>query len=287
MGTYSVLIDSSGQAEKVGVEVHVVRAGEFKGVGEPGTEITEKQLGEVQRIVDSLNDGYIGLIARGLGVDESKIRSIADGRIHTAKDALAFSLIDGVQSFETTYAALVSQIEDAASLSSTSGGITMSDKNTPATLAELKSKFPKSNADWREKQIEAEATIEDAAIAYAAHVEAEAKDREDKLQKELDEAKAKSGESLGNNALEENSSGGDFQSQSGDPVADFNSEVARICGTNATFDSRQSAIRQVANKNTDLYEAYLIATNKSSRKVTRQISDKMEEFRELAKTYDN
>lgn len=43
MGSYAVLEDLSGMAEQLGVKVHVLKAGEFKGLGEPGTQVTDTQ----------------------------------------------------------------------------------------------------------------------------------------------------------------------------------------------------------------------------------------------------
>ena len=63
MGTYGVLVDQSGTAEKLGLKVHVIRAGEYKGMGEPGTVITEEQLREAQRMINAMNESYLGLIA--------------------------------------------------------------------------------------------------------------------------------------------------------------------------------------------------------------------------------
>ena len=41
----------------------------------------------------------------------------------------------------------------------------------PATIKELKDKFPKADSSWILSQLEANATITDAAISYADHVQ--------------------------------------------------------------------------------------------------------------------
>ena len=43
MGTFAVIQDTSGMAEKLGIEVHVIKAGEHKGDAVPGTEVTERK----------------------------------------------------------------------------------------------------------------------------------------------------------------------------------------------------------------------------------------------------
>lgn len=151
-------------------------------------------------------------------------------------------------------------------------------EKTPATLAELKATFPNSTADWRESQLEAGASVSEAAIAYAGFVEKKAADEKAAMQKELEESKAKqtvkSG-SLGHQPLKEAEGDGDYHSETGDAVEDFNAAVAKIVGPRADLARRQAAIRTVANRNPELYEAYLLATNPGKRQA-RLISEKLE-----------
>jgi signal peptide peptidase SppA len=208
MGTYSVLVDANRAAENAGFTVHVVKAGEFKGLGEMGTKVTEAQLKEVQRVIDASNAEYLAVIARGLGLPLAKIQALADGRIYLAADALTAGLIDGIQSYEQTYRQLVAAVGKSKPTQSkipnpkSKIGIATMD---PATLAQLKEKFPKSSAEWRETQLEKGASLEDAAVNYAGFLEAKNGD----LQKELQDAKAaapkpgKKDGSLGHDPLKE------------------------------------------------------------------------------------
>jgi signal peptide peptidase SppA len=298
MGTYSVLVDANRAAENAGFTVHVIKAGEFKGLGEMGTKVTDAQLAEVQRIINASNAEYLAVIAQGLGLPLAKIQALADGRIYMAAEAASAGLIDGVQSYEQTYRQLVaamakspkaktpapkSQIPTPKSKSSTMD---------PATLAQLKEKFPKSTADWRESQLEKGVSLEDAAVNYAGFLEAKNGD----LQKELDTAKAaapkpgKNG-SLGHDPLKEKSKAkkaddaGDEEDtddaeeslESGDAVADFHAQVRRIAGRNPSMQQRQGAIRLVIKRHPDLYRQYLLANNPGKQRA-RMISEKLEEI---------
>lgn len=295
MGTYAVLLDLSGRAEQLGVKVHVVRAGAFKGMGEPGTPVSAEQLAEVQRNVNAMNEGYLEVIARGLGKSVEQIRPLADGRVHTAQDAVGLGLIDGVQSFDATYRQLVSEIakprqksfvsnSQAKSPDAQSRSKTM--EKTPATLAQLKSTFPKSSADWRESQIEAGADLSEAAIAYATFVEQRATDEKAALQKQLDEAKAagkaKSSVSLGHQPLKQTGRKAPatddaeaFEAESGDPIEDFNALVSKKAGDSPSLERRHAAIRSVASSNPELYRNFLLASNPGKRQM-RLISEKLE-----------
>lgn len=292
MGTYAVLEDTSGMAEKLGVKVHVIKAGEHKGAGTEGTEITPEQIADAQRIVNSLNDNYLGLIARGLNKPIESIRAIADGRIHPASIAVSMGLIDGVQTADETYSQLVAATKKSRLVPS-SKGKTMENENS-ATLAELKAKFPKSTADWRETQIEAGASLSDAAIAYAEYVEAKADAAAAEHAKQLEEAKKSGGRqavsighepvrSGGKNSSARSGDGDDDESrqdyiESGDAVEDFNAAVAKLAGPRPDLDRRQRAIRTIASRDPELYESFLLATNPGKRQ-TRLITEKMESVR--------
>jgi signal peptide peptidase SppA len=107
IGTYGVVYDTSGKAAMQGVKVHVVRAGEMKGQGEPGTPVSAELLGELQARINALNDFFVRGVATGRGFSQEKVRGLADGRIHIAADALAKGLIDGIATFDETITQLV------------------------------------------------------------------------------------------------------------------------------------------------------------------------------------
>jgi signal peptide peptidase SppA len=309
MGTYSVLVDANRAAENAGFTVHVIKAGEFKGMGEMGTKITEAQLAEATRLVNAQNDEYLAVIAQGLGVSVDHIRAMADGRCFLAAEAVKSGLITGIQSYEKTYRQLVAAAQSkspkskvpaagipaarAASKAEPSKGARMD----PATLAELKSKFPKSSAEWRETQIEAGATLQDAAINYANYLE----ERNATLQKDVETANkaaanaGKKSGALGHDALKEKPVGsraakkaddaddeGDEEddddassSYSGDAVIDFHAAVRRIAGRNPSLIQRQAAMRLAIKRDPDLYRNYLLANNSSKRQI-RLIEEKLE-----------
>ena len=106
LGVYTTVTDSSKQAERSGLRVHVIRSGEHKGAGTPGTEITPEQLAEAKRLVDRFGKLFVESVARGRGVSESIAKRWADGRVHVGAQAKALGLINGVETFETTLARL-------------------------------------------------------------------------------------------------------------------------------------------------------------------------------------
>jgi len=99
IGTYAAIADYSKLFESAGIKVHVIKAGEHKAAGVVGTEITEDQLAEWQRVVNSINSQFIQGVARGRKLPPDRVRGLADGRVHVGAEAQRLGLIDGITSF--------------------------------------------------------------------------------------------------------------------------------------------------------------------------------------------
>lgn len=277
MGTYAVLEDLSGAADKIGLRVVVVRAGEFKGMGEPGTEITEEQIAEIQRIVNRLNDQYLEQIAQGRNRSVDSVRSLADGRVIFADDALSNGLIDQIGTFGQAINSLRSLAgvpkSTAVQITETIPQQKETDEMDHATLQELKQTFPNADSDWIVAQLEKQATLLDASQAYAQHVETKAtaaaeaaeeqqKQIQEQHEKELSEVKAAATQQSGNRGWQPFTSGaaGDMEiEETGDPIADFDHAVLDMMNSHNL--SREKAIGAVRRTQPKLAQAYLLATN--------------------------
>ena len=122
IGTYSVVEDQSGAAAKEGVKVYVVRAGQFKGMGVPGTEVTAEQLSEMQRIVNALNDDFVNGVAKGRDMPAAKVKEIADGRVHPSGEAQKLGLIDYVESFDSAMGRAADEDDESERAVAEAGG---------------------------------------------------------------------------------------------------------------------------------------------------------------------
>jgi capsid assembly protease len=107
IGTFAVVPDFSGLFNSAGIKVHIVKAGELKGAGTVGTEVTDTQLEDFQRVVNDVNDVFLQTVARGRKIPLSTVRDWADGRVHVGKKAQALGLIDGVKSFDSAMSELI------------------------------------------------------------------------------------------------------------------------------------------------------------------------------------
>ncbi|MDL2219702.1 signal peptide peptidase SppA [Ruminococcaceae bacterium OttesenSCG-928-O06] len=94
IGVYISMTDTSGLYEKLGIETVLVRSGDNKGTGMQGVPITEEQRAVYQGVVDECYEQFIELVAEGRHLPLAQVRELADGRIYTARQALALGLID-------------------------------------------------------------------------------------------------------------------------------------------------------------------------------------------------
>jgi len=99
IGVYCVYWDQSKAAEEMGVRVIVIRSGPYKGMGVPGDKITDEQIAVEQEIVNDLANAFIGSVARGRGMEATKVAKLATGRTWLAADAVGLGLIDQIDGF--------------------------------------------------------------------------------------------------------------------------------------------------------------------------------------------
>jgi ClpP class serine protease len=112
IGVYTVLVDSSRRASNEGVEVKVIKSGEMKGAGAPGTPITDAQVADTQRVIDDLNAHFVAAVARGRGMRMKHERNAdgkpipADGRVFIGQQAVDMGLADDVMDRSAALAAV-------------------------------------------------------------------------------------------------------------------------------------------------------------------------------------
>ena len=96
IGVYTVAVDSSAFAEKLGLKIHVIRSGEHKGMGVPGAAITENQIAVQQEIVNGMAKNFKTAVAVGRKMSIDAIEKIATGRVWLAEDAKRLNLVDEI-----------------------------------------------------------------------------------------------------------------------------------------------------------------------------------------------
>lgn len=112
IGTVAVVEDSSEQAEMMGVKVHVVSTGQFKGAFADGAPVTAEHLQYLQERVNDSADMFIEAVAKGRSMGKAEVRKLADGRVFAARDAKASGLIDEVESFDQAFRSLERRVAE-------------------------------------------------------------------------------------------------------------------------------------------------------------------------------
>ena len=103
IGVMAVITDTSGMAEREGIKVHVVKAGEHKGAFVPGVEVTDEQIDAVQGDIDAIFAAFQSEVRKGRGMTAKQVGEVATGRTWLADDALRLGLIDAIADIDAAY----------------------------------------------------------------------------------------------------------------------------------------------------------------------------------------
>lgn len=266
IGSFMVLRDTSGAGEKLGVKTHVVRAGDFKGMGTPGTEITAEQIAHIQELINAVNAQFLAGVASGRRMALDKVQSLADGRIHVGAAAVSLGLIDGIQTFDQT---LDNLRPKPSSQKSSDRSKTMSEATTEApkaaTLQELKAALPDASNDFVVAQLEANATLAVATKAFLAQQSAELKATQQKLA-EAEKAKTEAAAAQPTKPAGQKTLGAGAAATTeaaGDPVSEWKQELATKIKAGVP---RAQAVSQLNAERPELRAAYVAAVNAQSKR---------------------
>jgi protease-4 len=78
----------------------VFKTGEFKDTGDPARDLTPAEQAYMQSLIDNMFGQFVQAVADGRGMKFDDVKSIANGKVWTGKQALEMKLIDGVGDFE-------------------------------------------------------------------------------------------------------------------------------------------------------------------------------------------
>src|SRR6266571_4444513 len=78
----------------------VFKTGEFKDTGSPSRALTENERKYFQGLIDDMYVQFVEAVASGRKLDLQEVRSLADGRVFTGRDAKERKLIDEIGNFQ-------------------------------------------------------------------------------------------------------------------------------------------------------------------------------------------
>ncbi|WP_099182565.1 signal peptide peptidase SppA [Gluconobacter frateurii] len=86
--------DVSPLLGRVGIDVAAITSGAMKDQTDPTSHLTPEGRTMLQGLVNDLFDQFVGMVSKGRHLPEDKVRSLADGRAYTGRQAIGLGLID-------------------------------------------------------------------------------------------------------------------------------------------------------------------------------------------------
>jgi protease-4 len=112
-GSIGVIMESinvTELAENYGVKFNTIKSGPYKDIMSATREMTEGDRAILQSIIDESYDEFVRIIVEGRNMTEQEVRTIADGRIYTGKQALELNLVDQIGSLDDTIAMMREEV---------------------------------------------------------------------------------------------------------------------------------------------------------------------------------
>jgi protease IV len=102
-GSIGVILEFPNLKEamhKVGISFEVIKSGEHKDIASPWRSMTDKERRVLQEMVDDVYNQFVEVVSGERGISLDSVRSLADGRVFSGRQAQKFGLIDTTGVFQ-------------------------------------------------------------------------------------------------------------------------------------------------------------------------------------------
>jgi len=96
IGAIHTFPDYTGLAEKIGVDLNVIKSGSMKDVGSPFRKLEESERAIFQTVIDDVYEQFLEAVATGRNMEIEEIKQYADGRIFSGRQAFTYGLVDSL-----------------------------------------------------------------------------------------------------------------------------------------------------------------------------------------------
>lgn len=111
IGVIMQMINFAGTMSKIGVKADAITSGKMKDAGSPLREMRPEEREVFQSLVDQFYDRFVKVVADGRPkLTEEQVRTIADGRVWSAQQALELGLIDEIGTLRDAVAGVKEQV---------------------------------------------------------------------------------------------------------------------------------------------------------------------------------
>ncbi len=84
---------------KIGIEMQVIKSGEFKDIGSPNRKMTDRERELLENLSKDIRDQFVTAVSIGRNMPREKVLEIADARIFSGRQAKTLGLVDGLGNF--------------------------------------------------------------------------------------------------------------------------------------------------------------------------------------------
>lgn len=86
--------------KKIGIDMEVIKSGEFKDIGSPNREMTETERRILKNLIEDIRNQFVAAVAQGRSMQRERVLELADGRIFSGREAKELGLVDHLGNFQ-------------------------------------------------------------------------------------------------------------------------------------------------------------------------------------------
>ena len=96
IGVIMVTLNAEGLMQKLGLAAAAIKSGERKDMGSPFRALTDDERKILQSVIDGLHSQFLARLVEARKLPLETARTLSDGRVYTAQQALELKLIDRI-----------------------------------------------------------------------------------------------------------------------------------------------------------------------------------------------
>lgn len=105
IGVYMPYMNTEELFKKIGISSSKIKSGPYKDILSSDRPMTPEEQAILQNIVNEIYNEFVATVAAGRKMEESKVRTLADGRVYTGLQAKNLGLVDEIGDYYDALAA--------------------------------------------------------------------------------------------------------------------------------------------------------------------------------------
>ena len=105
IGVYMPYMNTEELFKKIGIQSNKIKSGPYKDIMSSDRPMTPEEQAILQNIVNEIYNEFVATVAAGRKMEESRVRSLADGRVYTGLQAKNLGLVDEIGDYYDALAA--------------------------------------------------------------------------------------------------------------------------------------------------------------------------------------